>query len=200
MDWTLPPLPYAQNALEPHLSVETLAYHYGKHHAGYLAELREEIDGTPLARCSLDELVAGADGRIFNLAAQVWNHTFYWRSLSPGGGGAPPRVVADALTRAFGSFDTFRSELIAAAIGEFASGWAWLYRDREEGRLVIASTPGALTPLAVGHVPLLAIDLWEHAYYLDYRHERERYAEAVIDHLVDWNFVRRNLDASAPPA
>ena len=138
--------------------------------------------------------MAGTDGAIFDSAAQVWNHTFYWRSMSPDGGGTPPRELRTVLERAFGSFDGLRKELIEAAVGAFGSGWAWLYRDRQDGRLVVGATPNAETPFALGHVPLLAIDVWEHAYYLDYRHERERYAEAVVDHLVNWEFVRTNLE------
>jgi len=196
MEWKLSPLPYGKRALEPHIGAETLEYHHDKHHGGYLTKLHEEIAGTPLGRCSLDELVVGADGTIFDLAAQVWNHDFHWRSMSPDGGGTPPKELLTVLERAFGSFDDFRAELVDAAVGAFGAGWAWLYRHREDRRLAIATTPNAETPFAVGHVPLLAIDVWEHAYYLDYRHERQRYVEAVVDHLLNWEFVRTNLAAA----
>jgi len=193
MDWKLPPLPYDARALEPHIGTETLAYHHEKHQGGYLAKLRDAIGDSPLAKCSLTELVAGSDGMVFNLAAQVWNHTFYWHSLSPDGGGEPPDDVRRELERDLGSYGEIRTKLLDAAANRFGSGYVWLYRKRDDHHLAIGATLNADTPLAIGHMPLLTIDLWEHAFYLDYRHERERYVEAVVDHLINWEFVRSNL-------
>jgi Fe-Mn family superoxide dismutase len=205
VDWKLPPLPYPKHALEPYVSARTLGYHHGKHHAGYLATLRDEIEGTALGESSLEELVLHTRGKLFNPAAQAWNHDFYWQCMSPDGGGRPPAAVRSALEEAFGSMDEFTALLTSAAVDHFGSGWAWLFRHGEDDRLVVASTSDAETPFAVGHVPVLTIDVWEHAYYLDYQHERQRYVEAFMEHLVNWEFVRRNLarrdDAHArPPA
>jgi Fe-Mn family superoxide dismutase len=194
VDWTLPPLPYATNALEPHVGAETVAHHYEKLHAGYLKALHDEIGDTPLAESSLEELVVHTRGKLFNLAAQVWNHTFYWRSMSPAGGGSPPRAVRSVLERSFGSVSNFRHSLVDAAVNQFGSGYAWMYRRRDNDRLVIESSNDADTPFAAGHTPVVTLDVWEHAYYLDYRHERRAYAEAFLDRLIDWSFVQRNLE------
>ena len=200
MDWNLPPLPYHTRALEPHIGAETLTYHHEKHQGGYLAKLRDAIGDSPLAKCSLSELVVGSDGKVFNLAAQVWNHTFYWHSLSPDGGGEPPQDVRRELERDLGPYAEIRSKLLEAADHRFGSGYVWLYRKRDDNHLAIGATLNADTPLAIGHVPLLTIDLWEHAFYLDYRNERERYVEAVVDHLINWEFVRSNLRGPHGPA
>jgi Fe-Mn family superoxide dismutase len=192
MKFEIPPLPYAKDALEPHLSAETLELHYEKHHKGYLEKLRKAIEGKPEADRSLEELIRTASDDLFNNAAQVWNHTFYWKSLSPKGGGEPPAAVRRPIETAFGSFDRFREAFADAANGEFGSGWAWLVRDAN-GRLRVRSSSDAENPLQRGQTPLLTLDVWEHAYYVDYRNERARYVEAFLDHLVNWDFVAANL-------
>jgi Fe-Mn family superoxide dismutase len=186
------PLPYAKDALEPHISARTLEFHYEKHHRGYFEKLRKAVEGTPEARRSLEDLILDAEGDLFNNAAQVWNHDFYWRSMRPGGGGEPPHALRDVLANRFGSFEAFRQQFAEAATGEFGSGWAWLVRDRY-GRLRVQSSSDAENPLREGFEPLLTLDVWEHAYYLDYQNERGRYVERFLDHLVDWDFVVDNL-------
>lgn len=194
MQFTLPPLPYEKNALAPHISADTLETHYEKHHKGYLAKLEKAIGGKPEAERSLEELVCSSDGHIYNLAAQVWNHTFYWRSLHPEGGGRPAGALLAKLEQSFGSFDAFKQAFADAATGEFGSGWAWLVVDRGD-RLTVRSSSDAENPLGTGQRPLLTIDVWEHAYYLDYRNERGRYVDAVIDHLLDWEFAQKNFES-----
>jgi Fe-Mn family superoxide dismutase len=187
---SLPALPFAKNALEPHISSETLDYHYGKHHAGYVKKLNAAIEGTAHADKSLEELVA-VGGKLFNNAAQVWNHTFYWNSMSPSGGGAPSGDLAQAINAAFGSFDAFQAEFGAAAGGRFGSGWAWLVTDAA-GKLSIVTTPNAETPLTDdGVTPLLTCDVWEHAYYVDYRNDRGGYVKAWWN-LANWDFAAKN--------
>ena len=186
------PLPYRKNALEPYLSAETLELHYEKHHKGYLAKLRKAIDGKPEAERGLEELIRTASGDVFNNAAQVWNHSFYWPSLKPGGGGRPEGKLKEALEASFGSFDRFRDAFSEAANGEFGSGWAWLLLDAK-GRLRVASSSDAENPLRGDLVPLVTLDVWEHAYYVDYRNERARYVDAFLDHLLNWDFVAANL-------
>ena len=187
---SLPALPFAKNALEPHISSETLDYHYGKHHAGYVKKLNAAIEGTAHADKSLEELVA-VGGKLFNNAAQVWNHTFYWNSMSPSGGGAPTGDLAAAINAAFGSFDAFQTEFGAAAGGRFGSGWAWLVTDAA-GKLSIVTTPNAETPLTDdGVTPLLTCDVWEHAYYVDYRNDRGGYVKAWWN-LANWDFAGKN--------
>jgi Fe-Mn family superoxide dismutase len=187
----LPELPYAKTALAPHISAETLEYHYGKHHATYVANLNKLIAGTEFAESSLEDIVKKASGGLFNNAAQVWNHTFYWNSLSPKGGGEPSGALADALVKAFGSFAQFKEKLTAAAITQFGSGWAWLVKN-SDGSLAVEQTSNAATPLKDGKKPLLTVDVWEHAYYIDYRNARPAYLEAFWK-LANWDFAAANL-------
>ena len=193
MKFELPPLPYAKDALEPHLGAETLEYHYEKHHRSYLEKLEKLLAGKPLAGRSLVEIIQESDGAVFNNAAQVWNHTFYWSSMSPKGGGLPAGAVKIAIESAFGSFDRFRAQFIESAVGVFGTGWTWLVQERD-GRLAIRATEDARTPIQDGvTTPLLTCDVWEHAYYLDYRHERPKYVETFLDRLANWSFVAENL-------
>lgn len=186
----LPALPFEKNALEPHISSETLDYHYGKHHAGYVKKLNAAIAGTENADKSLEDLIA-IGGSLFNNAAQVWNHTFYWNSMSPSGGGAPSGDLAAAIDSAFGSFDAFKAAFAKAAGGQFGSGWAWLVSD-SSGALSIVATGNASTPATdAGVTPLLTCDVWEHAYYVDYRNARGGYLEAWWN-LVNWDFASSN--------
>jgi Fe-Mn family superoxide dismutase len=188
----LPELPYAMNALEPHISRETVEYHYGKHHAGYVKKLNTLTRGTEFERRSLEKIIVQAPpGAVFNNAAQVWNHTFYWHSLSPGGGGAPDGELARAMERSFGSFEGFRERFTKEATALFGSGWVWLVK-AAEGRLVIQSTANAGTPVSSGERALLTCDVWEHAYYIDYRNERARYIDAFWS-LVNWEFASKNF-------
>jgi Fe-Mn family superoxide dismutase len=188
---TLPPLPYAANALEPHISKETLDYHYGKHHQTYVTKLNELIAGTPNASKSLEEIVKSSQGPVFNNAAQVWNHTFYWKSMKPKGGGQPTGAIASAIQESFGGYDAFRKEFVEAAITQFGSGWAWLVKDG--GKLKVIKTPNAETPITTAAKPLLTIDVWEHAYYIDYRNARPKYADTFMDQLANWDFANANL-------
>ena len=200
MKHELRPLPYALDALEPHLSRETLEFHHGKHHRTYVTKLNELIQGGPFERASLEEIVKRADGAVFNNAAQVWNHDFYWDSLSPSGGGEPKGEVGRAIASAFGSFADFKDKFSKAAEGRFGSGWAWLIRGAD-GSLEVSSTSNADTPLRAGKVALLTCDVWEHAYYIDYRNARPDYVKAFWN-LVNWEFVERNWTRSrnATPA
>ena len=193
MDFTLSPLPYAVDALEPYLGAETLHLHREKHHAGYLEELRLLIDAGPQAGDSLATLVETSSGHLFETAAQVWNHDFLWQSMTPHGGGEPRGPLADALARGFGDVDGFRSMFRMEAAQHFGSGWIWLVSDR--GHLRVITTDNAQLPLTRGQTPLVTLDLWEHAYYLDYRNDRKRYVEAFLEHLIDWDFVASNLEA-----
>ena len=194
MSFTLPPLPYAKDALVPHMSAETFDYHYGKHHHAYLNKLNELVAGKPEEQKSLEELVRTAEGGLFNQAAQVWNHTFFWNSMKPSGGGQPSGDLAAAIERDFGSFEKFRADFTAAAIGRFGSGWAWLVADG--GKLSITTTANADTPLREGKSCILTLDVWEHAYYVDYRNARPSFINAFFDHLVNWDFASENLAAS----
>ena len=187
----LPALPWAEDALAPHLSAETIRYHYGKHHNAYVTKLNELIAGTEYAGQSLERIVKSAKGPIFNNAAQIWNHTFYWSSIKPAGGGKPSGAVADAIEKSFGGYDAFRKALVEAAITQFGSGWAWLVLDGE--KLAVVKTPNAETPLTGSAKPLLTIDVWEHAYYIDYRNLRPKYVDAFLDKLVNWDFANQNL-------
>lgn len=194
MAFELPALPYAINALEPHISQETLEYHHGKHHNTYVVKLNGLIEGTDLAKKSLEEIIKTSTGGIFNNAAQIWNHTFYWHSLSPDAGGEPTGDVADAITKAFGSFEAFKAKFTDSAINNFGSSWTWLVK-KADGSLEIVNTSNAGTPLtAEGVTPLLTVDLWEHAYYIDYRNLRPNYMNAFWA-LVNWDFVAKNLAA-----
>ena len=190
MEHKLPELPYAKNALAPHISAETLEYHYGKHHATYVANLNKLIAGTEFAELSLEDIVKKATGGIFNNAAQVWNHTFYWNSLSPKGGGEPSGPLADAVVKSFGSFAGFKEKMTNAAITQFGSGWAWLVKN-PDGSLAIEQTSNAGTPLKDSKKALLTVDVWEHAYYVDYRNARASYVDAFWK-LVNWQFADQN--------
>jgi Fe-Mn family superoxide dismutase len=194
MPHSLPPLPYAKNALSPHISEETLEYHYGKHHAAYVTNLNKLIVGTEFEDKSLEDIIKESSGGIFNNAAQVWNHTFYWHCLSPNGGGDPKNALKDALVRDFGSIDAFKEEFTKTAIGTFGSGWAWLVKDAK-GILSIISTSNAGTPMTSNLKPLLTCDVWEHAYYIDYRNARPDYLNAFWS-LVNWDFAAENLTSS----
>lgn len=191
MSFELPTLPYEKNALEPHISAETLEYHYGKHHNTYVVNLNNLIKGTEFEGKSLEEIIKTSTGGIFNNAAQVWNHTFYWHCLSPKGGNAPTGAVADAINKAFGSFEAFKEELTKSAVGNFGSGWTWLVK-KADGSLAIVNTSNAATPLTSDDKPLLTVDVWEHAYYIDYRNARPKYLENFWA-LVNWEFVAKNL-------
>ena len=187
----LPPLPYERNALEPHISAETLEYHYGKHHKTYVDNLNKLIEGTEFADMPLEEIVRKSQGGMFNNAAQVWNHTFYWNCLSPNGGGEPTGKVAEAINKAFGDFASFKDEFTKLSIGTFGSGWGWLVQ-RPDGALALVSTSNANTPLTGEDTALLTCDVWEHAYYIDYRNARPKYLEAFWN-LVNWDFVAANM-------
>jgi superoxide dismutase, Fe-Mn family len=193
---TLPPLPYAENALEPVISAKTLSFHYGKHHKTYVETTNKLIVGTELADRPLEEIVTATAGKadrvaLFNNAAQAWNHQFYWQSLKPNGGGSPPAALKQKIEESFGSLDACKKELSATAVGQFGSGWAWLVL--EGAKLKVIKTANADTPLTQGAKPLLTIDVWEHAYYLDYQNKRVDYANALIDKLLNWEFAARNL-------
>ena len=191
MAFTLPPLPYDKEALAPHLSAETLEYHHGKHHAAYVNTLNKLIEGKPEASQRLEEIIKSSEGPLFNNAAQVWNHTFYWSSMKPRGGGAPTGDLAQAITRDFGSQEKLGEELSNAAATQFGSGWAWLVLDK--GKLAVTKTPNADLPMKHGQKALLAIDVWEHAYYIDYRNQRPKYVETFLKHLANWDFALANL-------
>ncbi len=191
MTFTLPELPYAIDALTPHISKETLEYHYGKHHQTYVTNLNTLIEGTALATLSLEELVKTASGGIFNNAAQVWNHSFYWECLTPNGGGEPTGALLGAINQNFESFANFKEQFTQAAITTFGSGWAWLVQDAD-GKLHIKSTSNAANPMTSTLKPLLTCDVWEHAYYIDYRNRRPDYLKAFWA-LVNWDFVASNL-------
>jgi Fe-Mn family superoxide dismutase len=191
MAFELPPLPYADDALVPHISAETLAYHYGKHHRAYVDNLNKLTAGTEWADKTLEDIIREADGGIFNNAAQVWNHTFYWNCLSPDGGGEPTGPVATRINSSFGSFADFRDRFTADAASQFGSGWAWLV-SAPSGGLSIVTTSNAGNPLRDGDTPLLTCDVWEHAYYIDYRNARPQYLGHFWD-LVNWDFVAENL-------
>lgn len=191
MAFELPALPYEKNALEPHISAETLDYHYGKHHQAYVTKLNELVENTADADKSLEEIIKSSSGGLFNQAAQVWNHTFYWHCLSPNGGGEPTGALADAINAKFGSFDKFKETFNAQAVGNFGSGWTWLIKT-DDGGVDIVNTSNADTPIAHGQTPLLTIDVWEHAYYIDYRNARPKYLENVWN-LLNWDFVAQNF-------
>jgi Fe-Mn family superoxide dismutase len=190
MEHKLPDLPYALDALAPHISKETLEFHYGKHHQTYVTNLNNLIKGTEFENATLEDIVKKSSGGVFNNAAQVWNHTFYWMGLSPKGGGEPTGALADAINKKWGSFAEFKAKFTANAVGTFGSGWGWLVK-KPDGSLDLASTSNAGTPLTGADKPLLTCDVWEHAYYVDYRNARPKYVEAFWN-LVDWNFVAKN--------
>jgi len=188
----LPELPYAKDALEPHISAETLEFHYGKHHATYVDKLNGLLPGSEFETASLEEIIQKASGGIFNNGAQVWNHTFYWNCLSPNGGGAPEGDLAGAIDEAFGSFDAFKEAFTNSAINNFGSGWTWLVKDAS-GKLEIVNTSNAANPMTDGKTPVMTCDVWEHAYYVDYRNARPKYLEAFWN-LVNWEFVAQNMN------
>jgi Fe-Mn family superoxide dismutase len=199
MAFELPALPYPADALKPYMSAETFSYHHGKHHAAYVANLNKLIEGTELANKSLEEIIKTTFGDpdkvgIFNNAAQVWNHTFFWESMKPGGGGAPTGPIADKINADFGGYDKFAEAFKTAAATQFGSGWAWLVLDN--GTLKVTKTPNAENPLVYGQTPLLTLDVWEHAYYLDYQNRRPDFINAYLEHLVNWDAANARLAAA----
>ncbi len=191
MAHTLPPLPYAEDALAPHISQETIQFHYGKHHQAYVTNLNNLIPGTEFENLPLEELVKRAAGAIFNTAGQLCNHRLFGNSLSPTGGGAPTGALGDAINAKWGSFDAFKEAFTKAAVGTFGSGWAWLVK-KADGSLDIVSTSNAATPLTTADKPLVTIDVWEHAYYIDYRNARPKFVEAFWN-IVNWDFAAKNF-------
>ena len=189
------PLPYAENALEPIITAKTISFHYGKHHKGYLDNLNKLVAGTEYADLPLEKIITSTAGQperaaIFNNAAQIWNHTFYWKSMRPGGGGEPPAAIKQKIEASFGSVDACKKELASTAISQFGSGWAWLVLD--SGVLKVVKTANADIPMTMGFTPILTIDVWEHAYYLDYQNRRLDYVNAVLDKLINWEFALQN--------
>jgi Fe-Mn family superoxide dismutase len=197
-----PDLPYAADALEPHISAQTLGFHHGKHHKAYVDKLNAAIESTSYAGQSLESIIstshAAGDTGVFNNAAQAWNHTFLWNSMSPQGGGEPQGALADAINASFGDLESFKAEFKASAMGQFGSGWTWLVR--KVGALEIVSTGNAETPLTDGSVPLLTLDVWEHAYYLDYQNQRDRYIDTFLGELINWSFAAQNYEAEQAAA
>lgn len=198
MAFELPPLPYPKNALEPHTSARTLEFHHDKHHQAYVTALNNLTKDSPLASQSLEDIIRGtakdeSKTGIFNNAAQVWNHTFFWNCMKPQGGGKPSGDVAQAIDKSFGSLDKFKEEFKQAATTQFGSGWAWLVRDGD--KVKISKTPNAVNPLSQGQAALLTCDVWEHAYYLDYQNRRPDFVQTFLDHLINWDFVAKNLKA-----
>lgn len=202
MPFELPPLPYTRSALAPYISERTIGYHYGKHHAGYFAAVNKAVAGTSQEHLSLEELVReahsaagthGAPSALFNAAAQAWNHTFYWHSMTPDGGGEPTGELRTAIEARFGSVDAMLTEFAEGAAANFASGWGWLVCEPGTGSLNIVQTDDAATPLVGQHHPLLVIDVWEHAYYLDRFNDRRAYIDAFVEHLINWEFAAHNL-------
>jgi|SRR6478672_5504013 len=200
MAFEQPPLPYDSSALEPYMSAKTFEFHYGKHHAAYVANLNKLVQDTELANKSLEEVIKASFGDaskagVFNNAAQVWNHTFFWNCMKPSGGGQPSGDLANQINAAFGSYDKFKEEFKTAATTQFGSGWAWLVKDGDS--LKVTKTPNAENPLAHGKTALLTIDVWEHAYYLDYQNKRPDFIETFLEHLVNWDFAAKNLSSAA---
>jgi len=196
MAFELPPLPYPKNALEPYTSARTLEFHHGKHHQAYVTTLNGLIEGSPMERQSLEELIKSAykdesKTAVFNNAAQAWNHTFFWNCMKPKGGGSPSGDIARAIERDLGGFAKFEEDFKKAAVSQFGSGWAWLVVDK--GKLKITHTQNGVDPLALGQTALLTCDVWEHAYYLDFQNRRPDFAQAFLDHLINWDFVAQNL-------
>jgi Fe-Mn family superoxide dismutase len=191
MEHTLPPLPYAKDALQPTMSAETLEYHYGKHHQAYVTNLNNLIKGTEFENMPLEEIIKKSQGGVFNNSAQVWNHTFFWNCMKPNGGGAPTGPVADAINAKWGSFDKFKEEFQKSAVGNFGSGWTWLVK-KTDGTVDIVNTSNAGTPLTTDNKALLTVDVWEHAYYIDYRNARPKFVESWWN-IVNWDFVNQNF-------
>jgi len=192
MEHVLPPLPYAMDALAPHISKETFEFHYGKHHQAYATNLNNLIKGTEFEHAALEDIVKKSSGGIFNNSAQVWNHSFFWNSMKPGGGGAPSGALLDAINKKWGSVDDFKKAFQASAVGNFGSGWTWLVK-KPDGSVDIANTSNAATPLTSADKPLLTIDVWEHAYYIDYRNARPKFVETFLNHLANWDFAAKNF-------
>lgn len=200
MAFDLPPLPYAEDALEPHMSARTLQFHHGKHHKGYVTKLNKAIEGTEWDGKSLEDVIRGTAGDkaqvgIFNKAAQAWNHAFFWNCMKPGGGGAPEGELADRIKQAFGDLESFKSSFKETAGAQFGSGWAWLVLRGDD--LEITRTANAVNPLSQGRTALLTCDVWEHAYYLDYQNRRGDFVQAFLDHLVNWSFVAETLSQAS---
>ena len=191
MAFTLPELPYSKDALSPHITAETLEFHHGKHHKAYVDKLNELLAGKPEADKPLEEVIKTSEGPVFNNAAQIWNHTFYWSSMKPKGGGEPTGDLAAAITRDFGGFDKFKTEFTQAGITQFGSGWAWLVV--EGGKLKVTKTANADLPMKHGQTALLTMDVWEHAYYIDFRNARPKYIETFLSSLANWDFAAENL-------
>lgn len=194
MEHTLPALPYAKDALAPHLSEETLEYHYGKHHNAYVTNLNKLIPGTEFENASLEDIIKKAQGGVYNNAAQIWNHTFFWNCMKPNGGVAPTGALADAINAKWGSYSDFKAAFQASAVGNFGSGWTWLVK-KADGSVDIVNMGAAGTPLTTGDTPLLCIDVWEHAYYIDYRNARPKFVETFLTSLVNWEFASANFAA-----
>ncbi|MCU0897114.1 MAG: superoxide dismutase [Fe] [Burkholderiales bacterium] len=193
MEHKLPDLPYPIDALQPHISKETMEFHYGKHHQAYVTNLNNLVKGTEFESAGLEEIVKKAPaGGIFNNAAQVWNHTFFWHSMKPGGGGQPAGKLGDAINRKWGSFEAFKEAFGKSAVGNFGSGWTWLVK-KPDGSVDIANTSNAGTPLTGADTPLLTVDVWEHAYYVDYRNRRPDFVGAFLNHLANWDFAAKNF-------
>ena len=192
MEHLLPALPYAKTALAPHISEETLDFHYGKHHQTYVTNLNNLIKGTEFENLSLEEIIKKSSAGIYNNSAQVWNHTFFWSSMKPNGGGAATGALADAINAKWGSFDAFKTAFQASAVGNFGSGWTWLVR-KTDGSVDIVNMGAAGTPLTTGDKALLTIDVWEHAYYIDYRNARAKYVETFLANLANWDFAAANF-------
>ncbi len=191
MSFELPQLPYDKSALEPYMSAETFDYHYGKHHAAYVTNLNKAVEGTPNEKKSLEDIIMSSEGGLFNNAAQHWNHSFFWKCLAPSAGGNPSGDLASAIKRDFGSFDEFKTKFAQAAVGQFGSGWAWLVLD--QGTLKITTTSNADLPMKHGQKALFTVDVWEHAYYIDYRNARPKFVETVLDKLANWQFADHNF-------
>ena len=188
----LPALPYAMDALAPHISKETFEFHYGKHHQAYVTNLNNLIKGTEFENASLEDIIKKASAGIFNNSAQVWNHTFFWHSMKPGGGGTPSGALAAAIDKKWGSFDAFKDAFTKSAVGNFGSGWTWLVK-KPDGALDIINTSNAGTPITGADQPLLTLDVWEHAYYIDYRNARPKFVETFLANLANWDFAAKNL-------
>lgn len=191
MTFTLPELPYSKGALAPHMSQETLEYHHGKHHNAYVNNLNNLIKGTKYENMTLEEIILSSEGPVFNNSAQIWNHTFFWNSLSPNGGGEAKGLALEAITKEWGSFEKFKEEFTKSAVANFGAGWTWLVKNKD-GKLAIVNTSNAQTPITTGATPLLTVDVWEHAYYIDYRNERPKFINGFWA-LANWDFVNKNL-------
>ena len=194
MDFNVPALPYSKDALAPAMSQETLEFHYEKHHKGYMGKLKAALEGKPDASKTLEQIVKTSSGGLFNNAAQVWNHSFFWNSLRPGGGGAPTGAIAQLIDRDLGGYDKFKEQWSTVGMGQFGSGWVWLVLDGGKGKII--STGNAETPLTTSVTPILTTDVWEHAYYIDHRNDRGAFLKVVMDKLFNWDFANENLKSA----